>query len=252
MLTDERCGRGWMILPIVLTAVLYLFSTTDRGVIDYDEGYYAQAAKGMAESGNWVTPYVNGVRFLEKPPFLYWITAASFKVFGISEFALRFPTALAVIALVGVVMLIGVRIAGRSTAWIAGLSTAFCAGTFIFTRETLHDVWLVFFIALAMYAFIDWYMDPQHSPRRAWLFYAATAGAFMCKSLIGVAFPLGIVAVYFVLREFNRFWIAAGLLLATSIFLKKNWYDKLEKEAVSEPEVKNEAAQGSIEYQVEI
>src|SRR5512138_851742 len=115
MQTKEGLGRGLMLLPILLTAVLYLFTTTDRGVIDYDEGYYAQAAKGMAESGNWVTPYVNGIRFLEKPPFLYWLTAASFKVFGINEFALRLPTALAVVALVCVVMLIGMRLAGRNT-----------------------------------------------------------------------------------------------------------------------------------------
>jgi len=63
---------------------------------------------------------------------------------------------------------------------------------------------------------------------------------------------LMLVAVYFVLREFRRFWIVAALLLITSIFLKKNWYDKLEKDTVSDLEVKNEAAQGSIECQVEI
>jgi 4-amino-4-deoxy-L-arabinose transferase-like glycosyltransferase len=156
--TGKRLGRGFMLLPILLSAVLYLFTTTDRGVIDYDEGYYASAAKGMAESGNWVTPYVNGIRFLEKPPFLYWITAASFKAFGINEFALRLPTALAVIALVWIVMLTAQRIADQRTALIAGLSTAFSAGTYIFTRETLHDIWLVLFVALAMYAFVNWYM----------------------------------------------------------------------------------------------
>ncbi len=217
--TSERLGIAVMLLPIMLTACLYLFTNTNRGIIDYDEGYYSQAAKGMAESGNWVTPYVNGVRFLEKPPFLYWLTAASFKAFGISEFALRLPTAFAVIALVGVVMLIGLRVADRETAWIAGLSLAFCAGTYIFTRETLHDVWLVLFIALAMYAFVDWYMDPQHSLRRALLFYGATAGAFMCKSLVGIAFPLGIVVVFFVLsREWPR-WRTLHVLPGSGLFL---------------------------------
>jgi 4-amino-4-deoxy-L-arabinose transferase-like glycosyltransferase len=92
-------GRGWMMLPLILTAAVYLFTTTTRGIIDYDEGYYAQAAKEMAMTGNWVTPYVNGIRFLEKPPFLYWVTAVSFKLFGINEFALRLPTAVAVLVL---------------------------------------------------------------------------------------------------------------------------------------------------------
>jgi len=211
--------KGMMLLPIVLAAVVYFVSTTHRGVIDYDEGYYAQAAKGMAESGDWVTPYVNGVRFLEKPPLLYWLTAASFKAFGINEFALRLPTALAVIALVWVVMLIARRVADARTAFIAGLSTAFSTGTYIFTRETLHDIWLVLFVALAMYAFIDWHLDPRHSRCKALLFYAATAGAVMCKSLIGVVFPLGIVVVFFLLsREMPR-WRTLHVLPGLTLFL---------------------------------
>lgn len=210
---------GLLILPILLTAVVYVISTTGRGVIDYDEGYYAQAAKGMAESGDWVTPYVNGVRFLEKPPFLYWVTAASFKIFGINEFALRFPTALAVVALVWIVMLIARRLADERAAVISGLITAFCTGTYFFTRETLHDVWLVLFLALAMHGFVEWYLDRSHSRRPALLFYAGCAGAVMCKSLIGIAFPLGIVAVFFLLsRELPR-WRTLHVIPGSLLFL---------------------------------
>ena len=136
-------------------------------MIDYDEGYYAQAAKHMVEHGDWVTPYANGIRFLEKPPLLYWVTAASFAVFGINEFALRLPTALAVIALVWIVMRMARRASGERAALIAGLSTACSVGTYLFTRETLHDIWLVLFIALAMHAFLKWYLDPLHPLRKA-------------------------------------------------------------------------------------
>ena len=216
-----------MLLPILLSAIIYLFSTTGRGVIDYDEGYYAQAAKDMAESGDWVTPYVDGVRFLEKPPFLYWITATSFKIFGINEFALRFPTALAVIALVWIVMLTARRAVDERTAFISGLITAFSTGTYLFTRETLHDIWLVLFIALAMYAFVDWYLDPLHSRRPALIFYIAGAGAVMCKSLVGIIFPLGIVAVFFLVsRELPR-WrtlhIVPGSLLFFALTVPWHW-----------------------------
>jgi 4-amino-4-deoxy-L-arabinose transferase-like glycosyltransferase len=192
---------GWMLCPIFLTALIYFLSTTSRGVIDYDEGYYAQVARYMAESGDWVTPRANGVRFLEKPPLLYWITAASFRAFGINEFALRLPTALAVITLVWVVMLIGRRVSNEQTGLIAGLSTAFSAGTFLFTRESLHDVWLVLFVALAIYAFVEWHLNPKHPIMPALLFYAAMAGAVLCKSLVGVAFPIGIVIVFFLLSR---------------------------------------------------
>ncbi len=220
-------NSAWLLAPILLTAIVYLLSTTNRGVIDYDEGYYAQAAKNMAESGNWVTPYVNGVRFLEKPPFLYWLTAASFKIFGVHEFALRLPTAFAVIALVWIIMLIARRIVDERTAFIAGLSAAFSAGTFLFTRETLHDVWLVLFIALAMYAFVSWHLDPLHPRRPALLFYGAIAAAAMCKSLIGIAFPVGIVIAFFLLSRERPAWrslhLLPGMLLFSVLTVPWHW-----------------------------
>jgi len=85
MTKRNSSGRFLFFLPILLTIVVYVGSTTNRAVTDYDEGFYAQAARNMVVSGNWITPYANGVRFLEKPPLLYWVTAASFKLFGINE-----------------------------------------------------------------------------------------------------------------------------------------------------------------------
>jgi 4-amino-4-deoxy-L-arabinose transferase-like glycosyltransferase len=216
-----------ILLPLFFAGVLYLFSTTNRGVIDYDEGYYAQPARHMVESNDWVTPYVNGVRFLEKPPLLYWLTAGSFKIFGINEFALRFPTALAVIALVWIVMLMVRRVAGDRAVFIAGLSTACSTGTYLFTRETLHDIWMVLFITLALYAFFEWYLDPRHSLRSALLFYAALAGAVLCKSLIGAAFPIGIIIVFFLfsreLPEWRSFHLLPGILLFIGLSVPWHW-----------------------------
>jgi len=212
-------GRASALLPIFLAAIVYLISTTGRAVTDYDEGYYVQPAMHMVESGNWVTPYVNGVRFLEKPPLLYWVTATSFKIFGVHEFALRLPSALAVIALVWIVMLIVRMFGDEQTVFAAGLGTAFSAGTYLFTRETLHDVWLVLFLALSVYAFLKWYKNPLHPLRPALLFYGAIAGGFLCKSLVGVAFPLGIVVMFFLLsRECPR-WKTLHLLPGFLLFL---------------------------------
>ena len=214
-----RWDKLSMLLPLFLAGMLYLGTATGRAVIDYDEGYYAQAAKHMVENGDWVTPYANGVRFLEKPPLLYWLTAASFSVFGINEFALRLPTALAVIALVWIVMRMARRAFNERGALIAGLCAAFSVGTYLFTRETLHDIWLVLFISLAMHAFFEWYSNPSHPLRSALLFFAAIAGAMMCKSLIGVAFPIGIIALFYLIsREWPK-WREMHLLPGSLLFL---------------------------------
>ena len=206
-------------MPIILAALVYLGTSTNRGVLDYDEGYYVQPALHMVQSGDWVTPYVNGVRFLEKPPLLYWVTAISFKAFGVHEFALRLPTALAVIALVWIVTLIARCLSNTRAAVIAGTSSALCAGTFLFTRETLHDIWLVLFIALAMYAFVKWYLDDNHSLGPALLFHAAMAGAMMCKSLVGIAFPLGIVVLFFLISRERPKWKTLHILPGSLLFL---------------------------------
>ncbi len=238
MMTETQSSGNWgrwsILLPLLLAAILYLGTTTGRGVIDYDEGYYAQASKHMVESGDWVTPYANGARFLEKPPLLYWITAVSFSLFGINEFALRLPTSLAIIALVWTVLQMARRASGEKAGFIAGLCTTCSAGIYLFTRETLHDVWLVLFIAVAMYAFLEWRLDPLHSLRPAMLFYSAMAGAMLCKSLIGVAFPLGIVAVFYALsREWPK-WrsmhIAPGSLLFLTLTVPWHWLAEIRNE----------------------
>jgi 4-amino-4-deoxy-L-arabinose transferase-like glycosyltransferase len=223
MATETESGSSRsklaILLPLTVAAIIYLPSATNRAVIDYDEGYYSQAAQQMMASGDWVTPYVNGVRFLEKPPLMYWLTAVSFRIFGINEFALRLPTALGVVALVWVVALTARRACGKRAAIIAGLCTASSAGTYLFTRETLHDIWLVLFVSLALYAFLEWYLEPRHSLPYALLFYAALAGAFMCKSLVGAVFPVGIAGVFFLLSRELPSWRTLHVLSGSSLFL---------------------------------
>jgi hypothetical protein len=227
MVKQSVSGRFLVFLPIVLTFILYFASAASRAVTDYDEGFYAQAARHMVESGNWVTAYANDVRFLEKPPLLYWVTAVSFKIFGINEFALRLPTAFAVVALVWIVVLIVRKLTDERAALAAGLSASFSIGTYIFTRETLHDIWLVLFIAVAMYAFLNWYLDPRRPLKPALVFYAAMAGAVLCKSVIGVVFPLGIVVVFFLLSKKWPKWrtlhVLPGFLLFSLLTVPWHW-----------------------------
>ncbi len=228
MIKNRLLKKRSILLPLVLAAVVYLASTASRAVIDYDEGYYAQAAQQMVKGGDWVTPYAGGVRFLEKPPLMYWLTAGSFLVFGINEFALHLPTALGVLALVWLVVLIARRASGEKAGIVAGLCMAFSAGTYLFTREALHDIWLVLFISLAMYAFLEWYLTNQ-SLRHALLFSAALAGAIMCKSLIGVAFPLGIVVVFFLFSrhapKWRKLYVFPGVLLFLGLAVPWHWLE---------------------------
>ncbi|HMA31277.1 MAG TPA: phospholipid carrier-dependent glycosyltransferase, partial [Casimicrobiaceae bacterium] len=74
-------------------AVVWFANLDVRKLQHPDEGRYAEIAREMVATGNWVTPRVNGIKYFEKPALQYWLTAASFEAFGISEWTARLPTA---------------------------------------------------------------------------------------------------------------------------------------------------------------
>ncbi|MFN3324800.1 MAG: ArnT family glycosyltransferase [Bryobacteraceae bacterium] len=172
-----------------------------RPVIDTDEPLYLVAGRGMAESGDWVTPYVNGVRFFDKPALLYWLIGLSYKLFGGVEIPGRLPGILAILATAALLFRLGRLAGGPLTGFAAGAAFAFCAGTMIFTIEVLHDILLVFFVTLAMERFAHWYVSPER-PRSSILgLYVAFAGAFLSKGFIGLLFPLAALGCYFALSR---------------------------------------------------
>ncbi len=81
---------------VIALASLILFSVTAHspGFNNFDEGAYAEVAREMAVSGRLLTPRCNGVPYLEKPPLVYWLCAASFRAFGCTTFAGRLPVVL--------------------------------------------------------------------------------------------------------------------------------------------------------------
>ena len=87
---------AWSLLILIFFAV-QIGSLFPPALLDDADASHAQAAQHMAQSGDWVTLKVNGIRYLEKPPLPYWITAGLFRIFGENAFAARLPNALAIL-----------------------------------------------------------------------------------------------------------------------------------------------------------
>jgi len=222
MLTDDETftsrNRLWLLITLlVLTVGIYLLTASDKAILDDGDALYAEIAKNMLTSGDWVTPYSNGIRLFDKPPMLYWLLAASYSVFGITEFAARFPAICAVTAITLLLFFLGRKTGGPFAGFVAGSAFAFCAGTFLFTIMAFPDVFFVFFLTLAMTAFYIWYRSEQNPVFPALLFYAAAAGAVLSKGLIGLIFPSIIVFLFLLwsrnLGRLRHFHIVKGLLL---------------------------------------
>jgi 4-amino-4-deoxy-L-arabinose transferase-like glycosyltransferase len=206
-----------LLLLISLTALIYLGSAFSPALLDDADAANAATAREMVERGDWVTMHMNGVRFLEKAPLMYWAIAAAYKIFGISTFSARLPLAIATILLVILVYFFGNWMSGERTAFYAGLSLSVGIGTYLFTRILIFEVILTLWISLALFIFFKVYFKEIH-PRWIYLFYASLAAAVLSKALIGIIFPLGIIFWYVVLTNgWKRLWqmkpFTGGLLL---------------------------------------
>ena len=121
---------------------------------EMDEPLYASCARHMWLSGDWIVPYYNGHVFYEKPPLMFWTMAAGFAVFGQSEFAARFCSAVLGVGTALATYHLGQRLFGRDAGLWAGLIVA---STVIFTvsaRAATVDSTLTFLTTLAMLLFV--------------------------------------------------------------------------------------------------
>jgi 4-amino-4-deoxy-L-arabinose transferase-like glycosyltransferase len=148
---------------------------------------------------DWTTLYANGIRYLEKAPLLYWSMAASMKAFGVGTAPPRIPLALTVLALALACEAFARRAFTSTRAGLyAALITLSSFGIFIFTRITIPDAMVCLWLTLAVLCY--WITEQQQQPARlpCFGFAACCALGVLTKGLIGLVFPLGIVAIHLI------------------------------------------------------
>jgi 4-amino-4-deoxy-L-arabinose transferase-like glycosyltransferase len=190
------------------------------GLLDDADSTHAEAAREMVATGDYVTLHINGVRYLEKPPLLYWLVAFSYKVFGVNEFSTRLPMVLSVMLLGVLACCWGCCAFGERTGIYAGLFVFTCAGVYLFTRVLIPDVLLSLLIAAALYFFLT-ALEPEAAAWRWYAGYAMMALGVLTKGLIALVFPCG-TAFFFLLvtgewRRWREFRLLSGLALFLAI-----------------------------------
>ena len=141
------------IILVLVCFFVFWWRLGSLGLIDPDEPFYAQTAHEMVVTGDWVTPQIFGHPQFEKPILFYWLTAASYKIFGESELTGRIPSALPGTLLVGLVYVFGIGFFGRRTALLAALVLATGVEYAIMSRLMLTDIALALFIAGALFSY---------------------------------------------------------------------------------------------------
>jgi 4-amino-4-deoxy-L-arabinose transferase-like glycosyltransferase len=180
---------------IALAALLHVGTIGSGDLYSQTEGQYAGAAREMVETHQWLLPTNDGIPRLQKPPLLYWLIIVSFKLFGINAAAARLPVALAVVASVALIFLLGEKLTDYWRGFIAGLIYLSFCGTFLLARIVMPEPLVSAFIAGAIFCAVCGYQRRRHRP--AWFagFWICSAFACLTKGLLGVVYPAAILVL---------------------------------------------------------
>lgn len=188
-------------LLFLVASFLCFWGSHKVPLFDTDEPRYAQAAREMMERGDWILPTFNGQPRYAKPVLFYWLLIGAYKVFGVNEFAARFWSGMAAIAIAFTLFF-----AVKSTfGWEAGITASLfwltSLGTLIFGHAAITDMVLTAFMTGAIISL--WFGVQTQQP--VWFFFASTlcALAVVTKGPVGVILPIGIFSATLLLLGYS-------------------------------------------------
>ncbi|MCM8760678.1 MAG: glycosyltransferase family 39 protein [Candidatus Omnitrophica bacterium] len=224
MVTLQKKDLLSLAVLIALCGWLFFFQAGKLALTDPDETFYAQTAKEMLAKGEWVTPHLYGRPQFEKPIFFYWLIEISYKVFGVNEFAARFPSAVAGLIGVIVIYLLGTLLFGERAGFLSAVVLASNVEYIILSRACVTDMVLTVFLLLA----ILFFFYGQTAGKK--LFYilssVALALATLTKGPVAVVIFGGALIIYFVINRDLKGLFRMPLLQMAIVFIvvMAPWY----------------------------
>ena len=206
-------------LILLLWVLVYFASIFSPALLDDVDTIHAEAAREMVLRHDWVTLYTDGIRYLEKAPLMYWGVAASYKIFGISEWSTRLPLMLGVLALLFATYVLGTMAYGERGGLYSAVVLATSLGPYIFTRFQIPDVMVGLWMALSAIFFLKSLQQETPSRWVCWGFAATCALNVLTKGLIGLVFPFGAIFLYLLITRNLRHILKLRLLSSTLVFL---------------------------------
>jgi 4-amino-4-deoxy-L-arabinose transferase-like glycosyltransferase len=219
----NRAAIGALLALFVLVS---LYALSIRALAPPDEGRYAEMAREMFVSGDWITTRLNGIKYFEKPPLQAWMNALSFAAFGIGEWQARLWTGLCGIFGVALTGYTGTRLFGARAGLNAALVLGSCFYWAAFSQIDSLDMGLSGTLTLSLCALLLAQREAAApEQRRRWMLacWAGMALATLSKGLIGIVVPGAVLVLYAGAARDHRIWrrleIGRGLLLYALVAL---------------------------------
>lgn len=213
--------RFWLLLTLLMAAV-WFGNLEYRKLVRPDEGRYAEIAREMAVSGDWVTPRLNDIKYFEKPALQYWITAGAYRLFGEHHWTARLWSALTGFLGIFFTAFAATRLFGRE----AGLLSATVLGSSLLYTLIAHmnslDMGMTFFMGGALMSFLLAQQDGASKPANClWMHVAWAALAFsvLSKGLMGIVLPGAVIVLYTLIERDFGLWKKLHLLSGIALFM---------------------------------
>ena len=202
-----RASAGPWAWPLLLAFAVWLAFFHGLGAVplfDVDEGAFGEATREMLARGDYVSTWLNDRPRFDKPILTYWLQAASVRLSGLDEFALRLPSALAATAWMVAIYVFVRRVLGRDTARATAFIAATSAGVVVIGRGAIADALLNLFLALAMFDVYRALVDPRQRWHRRMFFWIGLG--VLTKGPVALLVPGAASAVAFLLRGRGADW----------------------------------------------
>jgi 4-amino-4-deoxy-L-arabinose transferase-like glycosyltransferase len=224
--SGNRSTPASLLILIGLWIAIYAAGMFTPPLLDDVDTIHAEAAREMLLRHDWVTMYTNGLRYLEKAPLMYWSLAASYELFGISDWSTRLPLMLGFLALVLATYRLGSFAFGERGGFYSGLALVTSIGPYIFTRFLIPDVLVGFWLVLSYHFFLRSLDEEQPSRLTCWGFAAACALNVLTKGLIGLVFPIATIGIYLLVTRNLRHLAKLRIFSSTLVFfvLASPWH----------------------------
>ena len=207
--TPARYSKLSIVVFVVLIAIAWFGFLDHRKLINPDEGRYAEIPYEMVNSGNWITPRLNGLKYLEKPPLQYWVTAATYKVFGFSEWTARLWPALTGFLGILLVWFAGRRLFGADAGIYAALVLLSSPYYVTLGHIITLDMGFTFFLSVAIFTFAHAQNNRNSDAMRVRLMrlvWGALGLAFLSKGLVALVLPTLALVLYSLWQHDWKLW----------------------------------------------
>jgi 4-amino-4-deoxy-L-arabinose transferase-like glycosyltransferase len=205
---------------LVLSASLYIGTAGTPALDDEDvDAAHAMVSQEMLRRDNYVVMYMDGIRYLIRPPMHFWMVAASYKLLGESEFATRLPIGLAVVGMVLLTFEFGNRFFGQRAGLYGALALATSVGIFVFTRSMIPEAIYTLAFEGIFYLFLRSWTGSLDPRLGYWGAAALCAVAVLTRALIGLLFPAAAIVAFITMTRGWHRWRELRLFSSSAIFL---------------------------------